>query len=204
MLVTGRRLCRHHSLERIVRLSCKQGIDFIQLREKDLTSRDLLQLANRICIITKKYKRRLIINDRLDIALLIDASGVHSPANGIPIKHLKKYGLLCGKSTHSLIEAKQAQKDGYDYIIFGPIFSTPSKAKYGSPLGVEMLAEVCQTIRVPVLAVGGITPERAAKCIQAGASGIAVRGAILKARYIPEVVRRFKREIGRTNIPVCQ
>jgi thiamine-phosphate pyrophosphorylase len=193
MLVTGWHLCRHYSLEKIVRLSCRYGIDFIQLREKDVTSRDLLQLANRISIITKKYKRRLIINDRLDIALLMDADGVHSPANGIPVKYVKKYGLLCGKSTHSLIEAKQAEKAGYNYIVFGPIFSTPSKAKYGAPLGVKMLAEVCQTVRLPVLAIGGITPERASKCIQAGASGIAVRGAILRARNVPEVVGRFKK-----------
>jgi len=194
MFVTGRRVARYFPLEEIIESSCRSGIDFVQLREKDLTSIELLWLAKRLSPVVKRYKSCLIINDRLDIALITNAAGVHSPADGIPAKYLKEYPeLVSGKSVHNLSEAVRAERDGYDYIIFGPVFSTPSKARFGAPLGIKMLQQVCNAVQTPVFAIGGVTPERAARCIRVGASGVAIRGSILRARSVPRVIAEFRK-----------
>lgn len=169
----------------------------VQIREKDMPAADIIFLASAI---RKAAKRKfvLIINERPDIALASGANGVHSPSTGLTAKQIKKISsfLLCGKSVHSVNEAVAAEHNGFDYIFFGPVFITPAKIKYGSPQGLKKLADVCKKVKIPVFAVGGINPERAKKCINAGASGIAVISDLMTANNIKLKVKEYQRAIG--------
>ena len=198
LVITDRKKCRTKSLEEVVKTSCACGIKAFQLREKDLTASELLLLARRLRKITTGHRAKLIINDRLDIALLSNADGIHSPENGISPKQSKRFNknLIVGKSTHSLNSAIEAGKNGFDYIIFGPVFRTQSKVKYGKPKGLNELKRVCNKVNIPVIAVGGINPGRAEKCIRAGAHGAAVIGAIMKSKNIKKTVSEFKESLG--------
>jgi thiamine-phosphate pyrophosphorylase len=125
------------------------------------------------------------VNDRLDVALAARADGVHLGGSSLPVVEVRAWlrregarlevteDFLVGRSCHSMAEAQQAEGDGASYIIFGPVYATPSKAHYGAPQGLERLAEVCRAVQIPVLAIGGITAENARACLQAGAAGIA-------------------------------
>lgn len=199
LVITDRKKCRAKPLQEIVRKACACGVKAIQLREKDLSDADLLSLANKLRLLTYKYRAQLIINDRLDIALLAKANGVHSPENGILPKQAKPFSknLLIGKSIHSLKSALKAGGEGYDYIIFGPVYRTQSKIKYGKPKGLKELKRVCAEMKIPVFAVGGINPKRAKKCIEAGAHGVAVIGAVMKSKDIKKTVNEFKGSMGK-------
>lgn len=157
------------------------GVDWIQIREKDLATRPLLQLASAAVKATSTFSTRILMNDRLDVALAAGAAGVHLGGESLPVAAVsrwKKEGrapaeFLIGASCHSLEAARAAERDGADYLIFGPVFATPSKMQFGPPLGLARLEETCAALRIPVLAIGGITLESAASCIAAGAAGIA-------------------------------
>jgi len=197
-VITDRKKCKSKPLEEVVRMACLCGVKAFQLREKDLPAVDILLLAKKLRKLTSGHRAKLLINDRLDIALLSKADGIHSPENGIlpeQVKQLNK-NLIVGKSTHSLKSALEAERKGFDYIIFGPVYRTHSKIKYGKPKGLPELKRVCDKARIPVFAVGGINPERAKKCIQAGAYGAAVIGAIMKSKNIKKTVNEFKQCLG--------
>jgi thiamine-phosphate pyrophosphorylase len=154
------------------------GADWIQIRERGLGGRSLLFLATE-CV-RRCSPARVLVNDRLDVALAARAAGVHLGGQGLPIAVVSRWRrdrapaeFLVGASCHSLEEARAAERDGADYLFFGPVFATPSKLAYGPPQGVVKLAEVARAVGIPVLAIGGITPENAAACIAAGASGVA-------------------------------
>ena len=167
------------------------GVDWIQLREKDLPGRDSASLTRealrRVAKEASRARRasRILVNDRLDVALAQQAGGVHLGESSLPVQEAKRLllaspspktlppGFLVGVSCHSLEAAQSAATAGADYIFFGPVFATPSKAAYGTPQGLDRLAEVCASITIPVLAIGGITLENAPPCFSAGASGIA-------------------------------
>ncbi len=143
---------------------------------------------------------RILINDRLDVACAVRAAGVHLTQHSIPVANAKKFvrergvpgPFLVGASTHSLQAAKAAADSGADYVIFGPVFATPSKAPYGPPQGIERLAEVCRSISIPVLAIGGIRPENACKCSAAGAAGIAAIRIFQETGDFAKVVKQFR------------
>lgn len=165
------------------------GVDWIQIREKDLSSRGLCELAGGAVSARRERHRgnedfqrtRILINDRLDVALAAGADGVHLgreslPSSAINISREERVlpeDFLIGVSCHSIAEARTAESDGADYLFFGPIFDTPSKAVFGPPQGIERLHEVSSSVKIPVIAIGGITAENAAACVQAGAAGIA-------------------------------
>jgi thiamine-phosphate pyrophosphorylase len=153
------------------------GIQLIQLREKFLTARVLFELTARAAEITRGTSTRLLVNDRADIAAGAGADGVHLTTRSLEPKIVRKaFGddFLIGASTHSLAEATSARDSGADFVVFGPIFPTPSKEEYGPPLGVDRLACVASELApFPVLALGGISIENAPECLRAGASGIA-------------------------------
>ncbi|UCE72532.1 MAG: thiamine phosphate synthase [Nitrospiraceae bacterium] len=160
-----------------VRKALKAGVRAIQLREKDLETRELLKLAYMMKKLTLQYNSRLFINDRFDIALAVNAEGVHLTQNSIPVEAVRKAvqrKLLIGVSTHSLKEAREAEKGGADFITFGPVYNTPSKLKYGSPLGIDALKEVSRKVHTPVFAIGGIRKSRIKDIQEAGAHGPAV------------------------------
>ena len=137
----------------------------------------LYELTARAVEITRDTKTRLLVNDRVDIARPAGADGVHLTAHSLPADVVREIGgpdFLIGVSTHSLAEARAAQVAGADFVVFGPIFETESKRAFGAPQGLDKLREVTLALgEFPVLAIGGITRENTASCIEAGASGIA-------------------------------
>jgi thiamine-phosphate pyrophosphorylase len=173
------------------------GVQLIQLREKRLTARVLFELTARAVEITRGTSTRLLVNDRADIAAGAGADGVHLTTRSLEPKTVRQtFGndFLIGASTHSLAEARAARDGGADFIVFGPIFPTPSKDEYGSPLGVHNLADVAAELApFPALALGGISTENARECLRAGASGIAG----ISLFRAPENLRRTCEEIGK-------
>jgi thiamine-phosphate pyrophosphorylase len=171
------------------------GVDWIQLREKDLPAR-ILQNLTRRAVQSESKSAKIIVNDRLDVALAEGASGVHLGESSLPVREARKLapeGFLLGASTHSLEQAQAAAREGADYLFFGPVFATPAKARFGSPQGFERLREVCGTVGVPVLAIGGVTVENAGDCIRAGAAGIAAIRMFQtgKTRSVIEALRKI-------------
>lgn len=191
------------------------GIDWIQIREKDLSGKELSTLAreamklaaNRASVSARVLAAspaqaphaRILVNDRLDVALAADAGGVHLGEQSLPprealrlLQWRERKDFLIGVSCHSPTAAKEAERGGADYLFFGPVFATPSKAAYGAPQGLERLGEVCRAVTLPVLAIGGITPENAAACLSAGASGIAGIRLFQDAPDLPRLVKTLK------------
>jgi thiamine-phosphate pyrophosphorylase len=193
-------------LEKIA-LAASAGVDWIQLREKDLSGRDAALLAHRAirCVLTRADQTlaatRILVNDRLDVALAEQAGGVHLRGDSLPVEEAKSLfrayqatrnvstDFLVGVSCHSLEAAQLAASAGADYVFFGPVFATPSKAPFGSPQGLARLSEVCHSLSVPVLAIGGITLANAPSCFSAGASGIAAIRLFQDAPDLAAVVR---------------
>jgi thiamine-phosphate pyrophosphorylase len=152
-------------------------LPLFQIREKSLPARVLYDLTARAAKITRGSSTRLLVNDRLDIALAAGADGVHLTSRSLPadiVRNICGPDFLIGVSTHSLAEAQVAQTAGADFVVFGPVFDTESKRAFGEPQGLDKLREVANALgEFPVLAIGGITRENFAACIDAGASGIA-------------------------------
>jgi thiamine-phosphate pyrophosphorylase len=186
-----------------VREALKGGVKAIQLREKDLGTRELLKLASRMRYLTKKYNARLFINDRLDIALAVGADGVHLAQNSIPADAVRKAvhasRFLIGVSTHSLKEAEEAEKAGADFITLGPIYRTPSKLKYGKPLGIETLRTVSRKINIPVFAIGGVKGSKIKDLKRAGAYGVAMISEIFGAcdiqKKTKDIIRKLSNDV---------
>src|SRR6266446_7455426 len=153
------------------------GIQLIQIREKQLTAQVLFELTAGVVAVARGSSTRVLINDRADIAATAGADGVHLTTTSLTPDVIRKtFGakFLIGASTHSLAEARDAFGQGADFAVFGPIFPSPSKAKYGAPLGPSKLAEATRDLaQFPLLALGGISLENANECLLAGASGIA-------------------------------
>lgn len=195
ILITDRKLCGNLP-ERIFK-ACSAGVKAVMLREKDLTASELLVLAKKINTVTKRSKSKLIISSRYDVALLSGADGVHSPEKGIQPGQIKQNKrILSGRSVHSLRAAVEAEELGFDYLLFGPVFRTPAKVKYGPPMGLKKLSNICTAVSIPVFAVGGINPKRAKKCIEAGAYGAAVIREFMLSCNINKTVKEFKDEMG--------
>ncbi len=173
------------------------GVGAIQLREKDLDGGPLLARAERLLARCRRAGVRLLVNDRVDVALAAGADGVHLPGDGLPVHEARELlgeRALVGRSVHRVDELGAAA--GADFVVFGPVFETPSKRSFGPPQGIARLAELCRASELPVIAVGGITPARIAAVRAAGAAGVAVIGAILEAPDPGAVVREMRRELG--------
>ncbi len=183
------------------------GVDWIQIREKDLSGRDCGSLTREALQRAAKSPAisvaptRILVNDRLDVALSERAGGVHLAENSLPLPEAKRLAnaqvhrpdFLMGVSCHSPETARAAASDGADYLFFGPVFATPSKAAFGVPQGLERLAEVCRAVSIPVLAIGGITLANASACLAVGASGIAAIRLFQDAPDIPSLVQSLRK-----------
>ena len=182
LLVTDRHQTQGRSLQTVLQHAVKGGVPAIQLRERDLSTPKLLSLTREIQAIIAPYGVQVIMNDRIDLVLALNLEGVHLRANSLPVsvaRRLIGVHRLVGISTHSVDEVRQASQDRADYVVFGPIFDTPSKRRFGPPVGLDALAAACRQSVIPVFAIGGITSTRVGDVRRAGAHGVAVIGAIL-------------------------
>ncbi len=157
------------------------GLRLVQLREKELTARQLYQLAQKTRQLTSNYGAKLLINDRIDVALAVQADGVHLGGHSLSATCARKIlgpDKIIGVSTHNSDEINAAQTGKADFITFGPIYFTLSKAGYGPPQGIRQLKDICQRVTLPVYALGGVKPENTAQVHTAGAYGIAAISAL--------------------------
>jgi thiamine-phosphate pyrophosphorylase len=198
-LITDRKLFNAQcSMYLAIEAALMGGVKFIQLREKDLPTRKLLDMAYWMLGLTKEYNAKLLINDRVDIALAVNADGVHLGQKSLPAHAVRKIAgnkLLIGVSTHSFDEAAGAEEDGADFITLGPIYQTPSKLKYGNPVGIDVLRRVKSRVSIPVLPIGGIKMDKVKEVMDAGADGVALISAILAAEDIMGTTKEFLRLI---------
>ncbi len=152
------------------------GIEWVQIREKDLSARALFELVNAARALPNPHSSKILVSSRVDVALAAGAAGAHLPS-GSPAprvwRSILPAGFLVGMSCHSLEDVRQAEAEGADYALFGPVFAPLSKSSDLVPRGLEGLSRAARSARIPVLALGGITSENSAACIQAGAAGIA-------------------------------
>jgi len=199
-VITNRQLCGDRTLTEVVEEVCRGGVKAIQLREKDLPAKSIFNLAQEIQQICKRTGAKLLINDRFDIAGAVGADGVHLTSKSLPVEIVRKNfnsDKLVGVSTHSLEEARRAQDSGADFVLFGPIYPTPSKAAYGHPQGLTKLQEVAKSVAIPVFAVGGMTPEKAKECVESDAFGVAVISSVMSTRDISATLKSYEDYIGR-------
>ena len=165
--------------EQLVRLAgaaARASLDIVQLRERDLAARDLVALARRMRDAMRGTATRLVVNDRLDVAIAAGADGVHLATHSLSPRAIRACtgaGLFVGASTHSAAEVAEAEAGGADYVVCGPAYDTPSKRAFGEPLGPALVGAIARSARIPVLALGGISRENAGEALAAGASGLA-------------------------------
>ncbi len=193
-LITDRNLLPADTLIERLEILIKAGIKAVQIREKDLSAKDLLLLANQI----KNFSNKLFINERADVACAVGADGLHLSEHGLLVHEARKImgNKLIGKSTHSIESVLQAESEGADFITFGPIYDTPSKRQYGAPLGISKLHEATKKISIPIFAIGGIDPERAKECLNAGAYGVSVISDLLVTEDPKLQVKKYLDALG--------
>ena len=178
------------------------GVRSLQLREKSLDPKDLLKLALEVKPLVQRYDTKLIINDRADIAVMAGADGVHLTEASVQASEVKNNfpDLVIGVSTHSLEGARLAETQGADFITFSPIYETPSKTSYGPPQGLDPLRQVTQSVRLPVLALGGINLNRVPECLEHGAFGVAVISDIWDSANIKQHSSEYMQNFGGNSI----
>ncbi len=194
--VTDRKHTAGRPLVDVLHAALDGGVRAVQLREKDLEGGELYHLAARLRKITERYHARLLINERLDVALAVDADGVHLGQTSFPVATARRLlgpDKLIGVSTHSLAEITAAA--GADFLVFGPVYFTPSKATYGEPQGLDRLREAVAHSAVPIFAIGGITLERIPQVRGAGAYGVAMISALSAAADPAHAAREIARRL---------
>lgn len=197
-VITDEKLSRNRSHIEIARAAISGGADVIQLRDKECRCSDLIVSACAIRDITNRMNTLFIVNDRLDVALISRADGVHLGQDDIPIRlarGISPKGFIIGISVGSVEEAIRAEMEGADYIALSPIFSTSSKEDAGSGHGLDMLMAIRSSVSIPLLAIGGIGPGNVTEVILAGADGVAVISAVVSSPDISEAARKLKSSI---------
>jgi thiamine-phosphate pyrophosphorylase len=172
------------SLVDLARAAVEGGATVLQLRDKCGPTRDTVELGREILALTQTAGIPLVVNDRADIALAIDADGVHVGQGDLPARLARTVigsGRVLGVSAGSIREARQAEADGADYLGVGDVFGTPSKTDAGLPIGSAALAAIARAVSIPVIAIGGVSLQNAAAAIEAGAAGVAVISAVASA-----------------------
>jgi thiamine-phosphate pyrophosphorylase len=179
-----------------IRAATTAGVDWVQIRERDMPARELLALT-KAAISARGGEARIVVNDRLDVALAAGAAAVHLGGTAVPTPEAVRWlragnapaEFLIGVSCHSVEQAREAEDTGASYVFFGPVFDTPAKRSYGPPQGIARLATVCSAIRIPVIAIGGVNEENGTECVSAGAAGIAAIRMFQESRN-PETLKR--------------
>jgi len=202
LVVTDRHATCGRPLLTIVTAALQGGASLVQVREKDLEGAALLRLVLEVVAEARRVagdRARVVVNDRLDVALAAKASGVHLPASGLPVAGVRRHArarLLVGRSVHALAEAREAEKAGADYLVFGPVFATPGKAAYGEPQGPAALQRVVEAVRIPVWAIGGINLETVGELRGLPLAGVGAITAISTAPDPAETVRSMRAALG--------
>jgi thiamine-phosphate pyrophosphorylase len=187
-----------YALLETIQRAAAAGIHWIQIREKDLETSKLTELVRLAAAGARETGTRILVNDRLDIALAAGAAGVHLGETALLVETVADWRrsaghaeFRIGASCHSTEAARAAEGAGADYIFFGPVFATPSKSAFGAPQGIERLGEACRAVRIPVLAIGGVTVENAHSCLAAGAAGVAAIRLFQEIEDVSAVVKRL-------------
>ncbi len=191
-LVTDRHQTIGRPLVSVLRQAVHAGVRAVQLRERDLPTRALRSLA--IELQREVPAAKLFINDRVDLALALRSQGVHLRESSLPagvVRDLLQPSQLLGLSVHSLDGVMAAEQQGVDFVVLGPIYDTPSKRAYGVPIGLKILEQAAQMVRVPIFGIGGITAVRAREVRQSGAFGVAVLSSILSAANVEQMTEEF-------------
>jgi thiamine-phosphate pyrophosphorylase len=194
LVVTDRHQTKGRPLVPLLQQVLAAGTPAIQLRERDLSARELVALARDVQTLAAAHRSQLLINDRIDVALTLEGAGVHLRSNSLPIpvaRQLMGAQRLLGISVHSIEEAVLAESQGADYIILGPIYETQSKQMFGPPLGIHRLEKACRAVRIPIIGIGGVTAVRASEMRHVGAFGVAVIAAILGATDVEYATREL-------------
>ena len=199
-LITDRKLTQGHGLLWVLERALDGGVRAIQLREKDLDGKELFNLADKISVLCRRYDAQLFINDRIDVALAVNASGVQLGKNSLPIETARSLlgaEKLIGFSSHSVGEAIAAQRSGANFLLFGPVFFTRSKAPFGAPQGVEALKELVEKVALPVYAIGGINTASLPAAMTTGVRGVALISAIISAENPTATARMILAKLAR-------
>jgi thiamine-phosphate pyrophosphorylase len=202
-VVTDRQQTTGRPLQEVLVAAARGGAVAIQLREKDLSASELYALGLCLQEALAPYKVPLLVNDRLDVALALDAAGVHLAGHSLPTAQARRLlgqRKLLGVSTHHVQEARRAAAEGADFVVFGPVFATPSKLAYGPPLGLQQLAEVVRQVAIPVLAIGGIDHTNLPQVLRAGAYGVAMIRAVLAAADPCAATHRLKAALAECRV----
>jgi len=196
VLITGNIATK--SVKETARLVIDGGADAIQLREKTISDRDFISLAGEVREITTRSGTLLFINDRVNVAREINADGVHLGQQDMNVSEARELignEKIIGVSTHSIIQARQAQKDGANYIAIGPIYPTKTK-DYEPSIGIEAIQEISGVVNAPIIAIGAITLENLDEVLKAGASRVAVCSAIIGSKDIYSSTKQFKEKLN--------
>ena len=199
-LVTDRSQTGGRDLLWVLERALEGGVRAVQLREKDLGGRELFVLAEKTKRLCERYQANLFVNDRVDVALGVDADGVHLGGDSMPVRAARELlgaEKLIGVSTHSINEASEAEREKADFILFGPVYFTASKAAYGEPQGLGRLKKVVEKISLPVYAIGGVKVENIAEVKETGVRGIALISAVLSASDPRAATRRILETLAR-------
>lgn len=197
-LVTDRSFLKGRELADVVEEAIKGGVTLVQVREKDVSTREFCQIALAVKKVTDKYNIPLIINDRIDIAQAIDAAGVHLGQDDMPLKTARKIlgsEKIIGISAGNIKEAKEAERDGADYVGIGAVFFTGSKKDIDTPIGIEGLQKIVHSISIPSVAIGGVSKANAAEVMKTGTSGLSVISAILNNDDVKAATEELKGSI---------
>jgi len=198
-LITDTRLSRGRSIEDIVTGAINGGATCIQLREKDLSTRELYNKAKIIRELTRRQGITFIVNDRLDIALAVEADGVHLGHDDLPAavgRRILPPEMILGITARNLPQALQFERDGASYLGVGAVFGTQTKDNTGTPIGLQGLAEITRVVKIPVVGIGGINAQRAGEVIRAGAMGVAVVSAIVAAADVAAATQEITRAVN--------
>jgi len=189
-----------------VRLALQGGVRAIQLRERDLPVRELLALAQELRALTNEFGAMLFINDRVDVAVAVEADGVHLGHQSMPtsaVRNIVGKKMLIGASTHTVDEARAAEAEDADFVTFGPVYETPSKVKFGAPVGLDPLRSAKSALSIPIFALGGIRGRNIGRALWAGAYGVSMISAIFGAEDIEKAARNVTEMIRIVDRSIC-
>lgn len=197
-VITDRERCAPKPLHTVVLEILDAGVKAIQLREKDLDIKSFFRLALPISALCNTYNAQLFINTNVQVAIDVDAAGVHLPDNETSINQVKAQAnkdILIGCSTHNIETARKREREGADFVVYSPIYPTLSKPDYAQMVGIENLKRLADSVHIPVFALGGITPERVNECLAAGASGISVMSGIMRPKCAAQRSKAYLSEL---------